>query len=107
MVLWMQELLKSAIPSQRTTGSFARQTLGNLQRFQASHGIPTTGETGPLTWRALLRLPVYRVRWAADAGAARDHRTLLSRAPESASLPALAYEISKPTGRDGGGSGQP
>ena len=106
-VLWMQELLKSAIPSQRTTGTFARQTLGNLQRFQASHGIPTTGETGPLTWRALLRLPVHRVRWAADAGAARDHRRSLSRAPESASLPALAYEIRRPTGPDGGASGQP
>ena len=101
MVLWMQELLKSAIPSQRTTGTFASQTLGNLRRFQASHGIPRTGETGPLTWRALLRLPVHRVRWAADARAARDHRRSLSRAPESASMPALAYEIHKPSEADG------
>jgi peptidoglycan hydrolase-like protein with peptidoglycan-binding domain len=93
MVLWMQELLKSAIPSQRTTGNFASETLRNLRLFQARHGIPTTGETGPLTWRALLRLPVAQVRWAADAAAADGHASHSPRAPESASLPAVAYEI--------------
>ena len=51
------------------------ETFGGSRRATASH---TTGETGPLTWRALLRLPVHRVRWAADARAARD---LARRAP--------------------------
>ena len=101
MVLWMQELLKSAIPSQRTTGTFASETLGNLRRFQARHGIPTTGQTGPLTWRALLRLPVSRVHWASEARAARGRARRSPRAPQSARLPALAYEIGKPSGIDG------
>lgn len=110
MVLWMQELLASAIPAQRTTGIFASETLADLRSFQARHRIPATGETGPLTWRALLRLPAVRVRWvAADVRSARSARAIggggsLSRiaaAPESATLHALAYEIHKPQGTDG------
>jgi peptidoglycan hydrolase-like protein with peptidoglycan-binding domain len=101
MVLWMQELLKSAIPSQRTTGTFASQTLRNLRHFQALHGISTTGQTGPLTWQALLRLPASGVRWASPARAAQAHGERFPRAPESARLPALAYEIHKPSGTDG------
>jgi putative peptidoglycan binding protein len=101
MVLWMQELLKSAIPSQPTTGNFASETLRNVLLFQARHGIPTTGEVGPLTWRALLRLPVARVRWAPDAAAADGHAHQSSRAPESARLPAVAYEIRPASGVDG------
>jgi hypothetical protein len=99
MVLWMQELLKSAIHSQRATGTFASETQRNLRSFQIRHGIPPTGETGPRTWRALLRLPAARVQWAtADVPAARgaragSHRRLAAREPQSASLPARAYEI--------------
>ena len=33
MVLWMQELLASALPAQRTTGLFASQTLADLRSF--------------------------------------------------------------------------
>lgn len=111
MVLWMQELLASAIPGQRTTGIFASQTLADLRSFQARHGIPATGQTGPLTWRALLRLRVVRVRWAAadvpsppSARATRERRprSRIASAPPSAALSALAYEIHKPTGIDGG-----
>ena len=92
MVLWMQELLRSAIPSQRRTGIFASQTLRNLQRFQIRHGIPPTGQTGPLTWSALLRLPVSGVRWATDARSAQAHPLRSSTAPQSANLPARDYE---------------
>jgi peptidoglycan hydrolase-like protein with peptidoglycan-binding domain len=101
MVLWMQELLKSAIPSQRTTGTFASETLRNLRRFQARRGIPATGQTGPLTWLALLRLPVARVHWAADARAASGRAGRYPRTPQSASLPALADEIHNTSGPDG------
>jgi hypothetical protein len=101
MVLWMQELLKTAIPSQRRTGAFASETRRNLRLFQARHGIPTTGQTGPLTWRALLRLPVSGIHWASVARAARAPAGSFSGAPESAGLPALAYEIHKPSGTDG------
>ena len=93
MVLWMQELLRSAITSQPRTGTFASQTLRNLQRFQTRHGIPPTGETGPQTWRALLRLPVSGVRWGTDARTALAHPLRSPIAPESADLPARSYEI--------------
>ena len=101
MVLWMQELLKSAIPSQRTTGTFASETLRNLRRFQARRGIPVSGQTGPLTWQALLRLRVSRVHWASDARAASGRAARYQRAPQSASLPALADEIRRASGIDG------
>ena len=102
MVLWMQELLKSAIPSQRRTGTFASETLRNLRRFQVRHGIPPTGQTGSLTWQALLRMPTEGVDWAAAARIARGGRGRSPSAPESAHLPARAYEIHKPRpGTDG------
>lgn len=107
MVLWMQELLASAIPAQRTTGNFASETLADLRAFQARHHIPATGETGPLTWRALLRLPAVRVSWAAAAAhssrriAQAGAESRIAPAPQSANLPARGYEIHKPTGPDG------
>ena len=111
MVLWMQELLASAVPAQRTTGIFGSQTLADLRYFQARHQIPATGQTGPLTWRALLRLSAVRVRWAAgDVRSARDAPanrgagppSRVAPAPESAALSALGHEIHKRTGTDGG-----
>jgi peptidoglycan hydrolase-like protein with peptidoglycan-binding domain len=109
-VLWMQELLAGAIPSQRTTGTFASETLAHLQSFQARHGIPVTGQTGPLTWQALLRQRPVQVVWAArdvgragdvarargaGAGRARGARAgvRVAPAPESATLPTVRYEI--------------
>ncbi len=105
-VLWMQELLASAIPSQRTTGNFASETLANLRAFQVRHGIPATGETGPRTWRALLRLPAVRVSWAATAHSSRRSQTpgagsRVAPAPQSATLPARKNEIHRPAGSDG------
>jgi peptidoglycan hydrolase-like protein with peptidoglycan-binding domain len=105
MVLWMQQLLKSTIRSQRTTGTFASETLANLRRFQRRYGIPATGETGPRTWRALLRQHAFRVRWAAADAHSAHHgprRQPATAAPQSANLPARRYEIHKLTGRDGG-----
>ncbi len=109
VVLRMQELLASAIPAQRTTGIFASETLADLRSFQVSHRIPVTGETGPLTWKALLRLPAVSVNWVAADGARSARafggdgpRSRIAAAPESATLHALAYEIHEPQGTDGG-----
>jgi peptidoglycan hydrolase-like protein with peptidoglycan-binding domain len=110
MVLWMQELLARETPAERTDGIFGPQTLANLRSFQAGHRIAATGQTGPLTWHALLRLPAVRVRWAtADQHSPRrahrtsegETRSRIAPAPQSAALPAVAYEIHKPTGIDG------
>jgi hypothetical protein len=62
-VLWLQEHLATAIPAQQTTGSFASQTLSDLESFQTSHGIPASGETDAATWGALLALTPVAVDW--------------------------------------------
>jgi Putative peptidoglycan binding domain len=62
-VLWMQEHLAAAEPTQETTGVFGPQTLGNLEAFQSTQGLPTSGVTDPATWAALLALEPVAVSW--------------------------------------------
>jgi peptidoglycan hydrolase-like protein with peptidoglycan-binding domain len=62
-VLWMQEHLASAIPTQETTGVFGSQTLANVEAFQAAHAIAATGVVEAATWAALLALPPVAVDW--------------------------------------------
>lgn len=65
-VLWLQEHLASAIPSQATSGIFDSTTAAYLQQFQTSHGLPASGETDPGTWAALLALPPVAVDWTEE-----------------------------------------
>ena len=62
-VLWMQEHLASAIPTQETTGIFGSQTVANLEAFQSAHGISPSGVAEAATWTALLALPPVAVDW--------------------------------------------
>ncbi len=62
-VLWMQEHLASAIPTQETTGVFGAQTLADVEAFQTSHAIAPTGVVEATTWAALLALPPVAVDW--------------------------------------------
>lgn len=62
-VLWLQEHLASAIPSQEVTGLFGSQTQENLKAFQASHSLPANGIAEAATWTALLALPPVAVNW--------------------------------------------
>jgi hypothetical protein len=62
-VLWLQEHLASAIPSQEVTGSFGSQTTVNLKSFQSAHGIAPSGVADPATWAALLALAPVAVNW--------------------------------------------
>jgi len=62
-VLWMQEHLASAIPTQATTGIFDSTTRINLEQFQITHGIVVSGHTEAATWQALLALPPVAVDW--------------------------------------------
>ena len=62
-VLWMQEHLASAIPTQATTGIFDATTTANLEAFQSSHAIAPSGQTEAATWQALLALPPISVDW--------------------------------------------
>jgi hypothetical protein len=90
-VLWVQEHLAREFASQRTTGLFGSQTLGNLRAFQERHGLPASGSTDTATWRALLRLNPVATAWSTSASAARA--SVGARVPQSASLPARGYEI--------------
>lgn len=62
-VLWLQEHLASAYATQQITGVFASETTANLKAFQASKGLPETGETDATTWGDLLALPPVAVSW--------------------------------------------
>ncbi len=62
-VLWMQEHLAAAIPTQATTGVFDATTTTNLEQFQAAHGIAASGHTETATWQALLALAPVPVNW--------------------------------------------
>jgi peptidoglycan hydrolase-like protein with peptidoglycan-binding domain len=62
-VLWMQEHLAAAIPSQETTGIFDATTAANLEQFQSAHGIAPSGHTEAVTWQALLALTPVAVDW--------------------------------------------
>lgn len=62
-VLWLQEHLASAIPTQEVTGLFGSPTTENLRAFQASRGLPVTGVAEAATWVALLALPPVPVNW--------------------------------------------
>jgi peptidoglycan hydrolase-like protein with peptidoglycan-binding domain len=62
-VLWLQEHLASATPTQETTGLFGAQTESNLAAFQSAHGITPSGVANAATWVALLALPPVAVDW--------------------------------------------
>jgi hypothetical protein len=68
-VLWMQEHLASAIPTQATTGVFDATTTTNLEQFQTAHAISPTGKTEAATWQALLALPPVAVSWTGSGPA--------------------------------------
>ncbi len=69
-VLWLQEHLAAAIPSQVTSGIFDSTTASNLAAFQTSHGIPASGKSDPSTWAALLALTPVAVDWTETGPAA-------------------------------------
>ena len=69
-VLWLQEHLATAIPSQETTGVFGSQTTTNLESFQTAHALPATGVATAATWSALLALSPVEVKWTGKGPAA-------------------------------------
>jgi peptidoglycan hydrolase-like protein with peptidoglycan-binding domain len=62
-VLWMQEHLAGATPTQETTGLFGSQTLTDVEAFQTAHGIAASGVVEAATWTALLALAPVAVDW--------------------------------------------
>ena len=67
-ILWMQEHLAAAVPSQPITGEFEGKTVANLKSFQATHGIFQSGECEEATWKALLALAPVVPNWSKVRG---------------------------------------
>jgi hypothetical protein len=68
-VIWLQEHLASFSPTLPINGTFGAATAQTLAAFQASRGLPPSAETDPVTWQAVLSLPVTQVDWTARAAA--------------------------------------
>jgi hypothetical protein len=53
LVRWAQEHLQAAGQAVSVDGAFGSQTVAAVESFQASKGLPATGEIDTATWRAL------------------------------------------------------
>jgi hypothetical protein len=69
-VLWLQEHLASAYPTQEVTGLYGSQTTANVRAFQAARGLAVTGVTESATWTTLLTLPTVAVDWTGSGPSA-------------------------------------
>jgi hypothetical protein len=91
IVLWAQQHLKGAGQSLTVDGDFGTGTEDAVKSFQASTGLPVTGQIDTATWQALLQHPPAAAKWAAR-----------SSAPKIAKLPARRYEIPASSGARSG-----
>src|SRR3954466_6722223 len=66
-VIWLQQHLASYAPTLPITRTFGVTTAQVLAASQAARGLPPTGETDPVTWQAVLGLPLVPVDWTARA----------------------------------------
>ena len=62
-VLWMQEHLAAAIPTQPTTGIFEAATTANLESSSPPMASPPRARPKRATWLTLLALPPVAVNW--------------------------------------------
>jgi putative peptidoglycan binding protein len=66
-VIWLQQHLAAYAPTLPITGTFGPTTAQVLAAFQTARGLPASAETDPLTWQAVLGLPIVPVDWVARA----------------------------------------
>jgi peptidoglycan hydrolase-like protein with peptidoglycan-binding domain len=65
-VVWLQEHLVSFDPAVSVTASFDTATDTALRNLQTARGLEVTGVTDPLTWKAVLGLPLVPVDWTSQ-----------------------------------------
>jgi peptidoglycan hydrolase-like protein with peptidoglycan-binding domain len=84
-VVWLQQHLESFDPAVLPTATFDAATDLAVRNLQAAHGLPVTGATDPLSWQAVLALPLQPVAWTAagrpTGGAKSPAETSAARAP--------------------------
>ncbi len=62
-VIWLQMHLAAFDAEQAIDGKFSAATTARLRAFQASRGLPETGETDAVTWQRLLDLTPVAGEW--------------------------------------------
>ncbi len=100
VVVRAQQLLRGADETVPVSGRFNRRTGRAVEALQEAAGLPVTGEIDDRTWEELLTHEPARVRWAAPRTAS-GARVGAERAPASAELPAIGFEV--PPGLSGAG----
>jgi hypothetical protein len=99
VVVQLQLLLKAAGRHLRVDGSYGPRTAHAVRSFQRDRGLRRTGRVRKDTWRRLRRYGPVRHRWWQPHRSHKSEVAAGSRAPASASLPAVRYEIPPPSAR--------
>jgi hypothetical protein len=92
LVVWAQQHLAAAGADLPVTGFFGPKTQRAVRLFKEERGLPANGVIDTETWEKLLELTPYRPSWA-RLRARPGSRAKPATRPQSASLPAKAYEI--------------
>jgi hypothetical protein len=101
-VAWAQQLLAGGGYSVPINGYFQAPTLAAVYSFQASHGLPQTGNLDVATWEPLLQNKPLAVTWTSGGAVAAGSRGgVVLHSPKSAKLPAVRDEIPPPRERGG------
>jgi Putative peptidoglycan binding domain len=101
-VAWAQQLLAGGGYSVPINGYFQATTQSAVYSFQASHGLPQTGNLDVPTWGPLLQNKPLAVTWTSGgAVAAGSRHGVVLPPPKSAKLPAVRDEIPPPSQRAG------
>jgi hypothetical protein len=99
-VAWAQQLLAGAGMSAPITGYYQASTQSAVYSFQATRGLPQTGNLDVPTWSVLIQSKALPVTWTkSGAVASRSGGRLTLPAPRSAKLPPVRNEIPPPRKR--------
>jgi Putative peptidoglycan binding domain len=93
LVVWAQQLLEGHGNSVRIDGTYDDGMVTAVRAFQVDAGLTPSGEIDDRTWTALLRGDPKRVDWSRRGAPGGP------RIPDSASLPALRFELPLTPGR--------
>jgi hypothetical protein len=94
LVVWAQMHLVGGgfLSDQKIDGRYDPLEANAVRALQTAKGLPVTGVIDRATWKKLLAYTPYRLTFTSNSSAVRSRYGVVA-VPESASLPALGYEI--------------